>query len=370
MGARRKNVLRLLGVGVQLAGGGGIVYLLRDDFTTAEAAPLASPRTASHVGTLTLVQTDGEFSISGGKLNFSAQTTPAWGDLAAYSALQSRAAGRAVVGKLTPSSTYAMLGWDANQASVVSEGIYFTDTNNLAVWLGATAPIVATWAQATEYRVAGVMRATGAFMLIKGGTYSEWTLLWVEAAATGSRYATFLNYQATGTLDTFRVRDLPAPFDTDYGLATDRKAGAVSAGATFTHTADCVIEWTQTTRQSAGVTQVWFRQQDANNYWEAQITSSGELSLYEVVGSSYTQRGAAVGVVSSGHRIVIVADGSTIRGYSNNVLRWTYSSASNFAVATSGRLQGLGTGGAVSDLVTWPRTLSGAAATILDQSVA
>ena len=32
--------------GVRLMGGGGLTFLLRDDFTTAEAAPLASPRTA------------------------------------------------------------------------------------------------------------------------------------------------------------------------------------------------------------------------------------------------------------------------------------------------------------------------------------
>lgn len=49
-----------------------VIYLLNDQFTTDAAAPLASPRTCEPgPGTLTLVQNDGQFSISGGEVGVS-----------------------------------------------------------------------------------------------------------------------------------------------------------------------------------------------------------------------------------------------------------------------------------------------------------
>jgi hypothetical protein len=115
---------------------------------------------------------------------------------------------------------------------------------------------------------------------------------------------------------------------------------------------------------------VRFRVQDSNNYWSIRITNIGTLVLEEVVAGVISQRINVVAIVSSGHRIVVVAEGSTIRVYSNNDLRGTYASASNFSTAAAGELNSLGTGGAVSDIVAWPRTISGAAALLLDEAVA
>jgi hypothetical protein len=64
--------------------------------------------------------------------------------------------------------------------------------------------------------------------------------------------------------------------------------------------------------------------------------------------------------------MVVIADGTTIRVYANNVLKITYTSATNFQTATQGRVY-LGTGGAVSDIVTYPRYLSGEALTVLNR---
>lgn len=57
-------------------------YLLRDEYTTAEGAPLASPRTCEPgPGTLVLDQTDGQFSINAtDDFVWPVQGTPAWGD--------------------------------------------------------------------------------------------------------------------------------------------------------------------------------------------------------------------------------------------------------------------------------------------------
>ncbi len=100
------------------------------------------------------------------------------------------------------------------------------------------------------------------------------------------------------------------------------------------------------------------------------IDSTGAITLNEVVAASPTQRGTAAGVVVTGHRVTVRANGSEIRVFSNNVLRITYASATNFATATSGTLTALGTGGAVSDVVLWPITVPTVAASYLDLAVA
>lgn len=368
----RRRILHLLNIMGRLAGGDWRNFLLRDDFTTNAAAPLASPRTAEPgPGTLTLIQTDGQFSISGGKLAFPAQTTPVVGDLTFYGDSQNRAAGRALVGAIRLSALASGCSIGLSTGAYVFYPTYGFMFDVAAITTFPTGVAGAALSLATDYTVAVVMRGTGAWLFIKGGIYTNWTLLHVVSTGTGALYPGFGNYNAAGTLDTFRVRDLPAPFDDDYGLATDRLAGAVSTGATFVHEANCVIEWTQTTLPSSSDTEVDFRRQDANNRWFVEAQTGGSLRLVEVVSGVETVRGAtAAGIVANGHRIVVVADGTTIRAYSNNVLRITYSNANNFATETNGQMRQLGTGGAVSDLITWPRVLSGAAATYLDQAVA
>src|SRR5690606_5532771 len=91
--------------------------------------------------------------------------------------------------------------------------------------------------------------------------------------------------------------NLRAPWNTDYGIATQRLAGARSAGDTFTHEADCLLEFTVTTLPSADQIEMRFRAQDASNYWQVTVDSSGNLDLDEVVGGVVTQRGTAAGVI-------------------------------------------------------------------------
>lgn len=366
-----------------VAGGGGIspTFLLRDDFTTDEAAPLASPRTTEPGGeTLTLVQMDGEFSISGGELAFPAQSTPVHGDQRFYyGSGYSRLAGRAVLFSITPStvvhSERCYVGWAADttgSGASLGNG-HFVGFNNegtaLVKLLGTNTPDV--FSVSTAYHVAVIFRSTGVFWLIKGGAYTDWTLMWVlDTVSTATMYPMLTNHSAAGTLDTFRVADLGGPWATDYGIATDRLAGSVSAGATFTHEADFVGEFTVDNIGSSGDNAFRFRAQDSINYWVVLTNPAGQLSLWEVVANSATQRGFAAGVVANGDRIVVVADDDTIRVYEANTLRITYSSAANFKTETDGSLATLATGGAVSDVTTWPRTISGVAKSWLDAAVA
>jgi hypothetical protein len=77
-----------------LRGGGvSVSPVLTVNFATDDAAPLTSPY-AGELGSLTIVETDGTFTVSGGVLTYTAQTTAAWGDQRFYGAGVARQAGR------------------------------------------------------------------------------------------------------------------------------------------------------------------------------------------------------------------------------------------------------------------------------------
>jgi hypothetical protein len=358
-----------------LASQAPITYLLGPfRFGTDQAAPLTSPYTEAGVpGSLTLVQNDGTFAISGGRLRYTAQATPAWGDQNIYDPTGiARATGRAFIitaqvtnlishvfplhlariqgainPTLAPSFAYAYRVQAVQRfdpAVLASGAIAFP--NGEAV------------GNATDYDLAIVMRSTGAFFLIKGGAFTNWTLSWVDVSGTDATlYVGVHSFSAAGQADNLRVTDLGGGWSTDYGIATQRLAGARTANDAFAHTANALLEFTVTTLPSAGSIDYEFRRQDVSNKWIARVSTTGALSLIEVVAGVETSRASAAGVISNGHRVVVVADGTTIAGYSNNASRWSYASASNFAAQGSGLLGSLGTGGAVSDIVAWPRTV-------------
>jgi len=355
----------MLGTGISLMlekNPNALDWLLQDEFTTAEAAPLTSPRTCEPgPGTFpTITDSNSKFSIAGGKLLVATGTAANDG---IWSGLLTRAIGLSAMGLVNVSAVNGLyFGWDTNNSGGISESIRFHLTTTLQIFLGAWIT-VGTFAVSTDYKVMVVMQTTGSKYLIKGGAFTEWTLLWVGGIRTENMYpGMVLNATTTVcTLDYWRVAQLSAPWDTDYGIATDRLAGARSPGDTFVHEADCLIEFECTAVPSTGTILVEFRKQDTDNYWFAYITHDGDLQLYEHVGGSPTIRGNDIGVISGGERIVVVCNDEEIRGYYDGVLAWTYSSAVNFKTKTDGKLTNEGTGGSVSDIVTWPRTLSGAA---------
>lgn len=352
-----------------------VTYLLRDEFTTTEAAPLASPRTAEPgPGIATIVDTNNTFSITSEALEWNAVGASAnWTDprleytdgltrttgLGLFMAINGTAFSNQIFGfqNVTGGGTGALIhGW-------------YPRSSDVLMWPGSI-NVSGVLSTSTDYVLAVVARSTGAWMLIKGGAFTNWTLFWVfDTSSDATLYPGLIKGTLTTTINFnyMRARQLAAPWQDDYGIITGRKAGSVSASTTFAHEADCLIEFNVATVPSAGSIKVFFRVQDASNYWEIDIDNTGALVLNEVVASSPTSRGSAAGVVANGDRIVIIADDTTIRVFEANTLRITYASASNFKTETTGELDSLGTGGAVDDLVTWPRTISGSAKTELDR---
>ena len=212
----------------------------------------------------------------------------------------------------------------------------------------------------------------GSSYLYFGKTGGTWKLLWTD------RTGALLRGNTTGTTAVTVASNGPSPFDVAYGLATDRKAGTVATGTTYSHTADCLVEWTQDaigTNSPFAQTRLVFRRQDASNFWyiSTGVPNNNTVAIVEVVAGVVTNRATYV-QNATGLRVLLTAVGSEINVYLGGTLRLTYSSATNFATATAGRNGSeLGThtnGGTVSDLVAWPRTLTGTPASLLDQAVA
>lgn len=342
----------------------GYTYLLLDRFTTNASAPLSSPRTCEPgPGTLTIADTGNRLSISGSKLIFTGSTSGGT-DPRLTGPSQARLAGRAIISTLNCVLTGEILfGWATDALGTnLSYRQYLRSSGTAGlvdVWeSGLVGQATGTLAASTDTRFACIMRSTGMFYVLGN------KLQWVGVSGSGALYPVMTYwFGITGQiLDDFRVIDLSAvnsAWATDYGIATTRLAGARSAGDTFTHTANCLIEWTTTTLDGSASHIIGFRRQDATNYWWVQVNSSGAFNLWEQIAGVNNLRGSTGGgTVTNGHRIVMVLDGTTIKGYSNNVLRWTYSSASNFALSTAGVVIQLGAAGVLSDLVAWPRDIS------------
>jgi hypothetical protein len=341
------------------------VYLLRDEFTTNVAAPVPSPRNCEPgPGQLTLSQVAGQFSIVGGLLTVAVGSNF---EPRAASANFARVVGRTTLCRvgLPVAGVISRFGWDNGGNLVETHGFLITAGGDLGARIGGLGLSQGiTTPSGFEYECAFVLRSSGAFYLIKGGAITNWKLVWVDAGvnstpvASKATVSTGTGAGGGGTFDGMRAIDLPAPWNTDFGIATDRKAGAVANGTTFNHAANGLIEWTETTVPPGSNTSIRFRQQDALNYWFIQITTTGAMFLTEVAAGVTTNRAnGGAGGVASGHRCVVIFDGAQIRGVSNNVLQFNYSLAANFQTATAGQMETAGSGGAVSDLVSWPRNI-------------
>lgn len=344
-----------------------LVWLLNDEFTTNEAAPIGSPRTSEPgPGTLTFVQTDGQYSIASNALTFPIQGTPVRGDQGWYSGAIARSPGVAMYSLMnltTATSAQGMLLGFADATDLLIASMQATlDLTSALVWRFATDGNEHTWNSFlftlnTNYEYVIVLRNLGAHFFHKSG--ADWVLDFPAIDGNSSTlYATHSNYEAAGTLDDVRAADLVANGHTvmDSGdLDQTDSSAAPAAGTTFTHTANGVLKFTITTLPSADNVDVFFRVQDATNYWRVRINAAGDFNLDEVVAGSPTNRGTAAAALAGGEIITIVFDGETITGWYDETQAWTYASAANFKTDTSGEVDALGTGGVVSTLTT--RTL-------------
>ena len=168
-------------------------------------------------GSLTVIENDGTLACSSNKLAFTAQSTPAWGDQGIYSNSVTKTLGYTLLGTINKDATnkYALVAWEDDTSYAYSTSqhyLYFraaiiqTNTD----WLVSGSQEIGVYAASTDYQFAIVLGGYdssevpwrsgetaanydyGAAFFVKGGTYTNWTLLWKHRLNnTSTLYAHF-----------------------------------------------------------------------------------------------------------------------------------------------------------------------------------
>ena len=349
-----------IGVGLPFGGGGGAppVFLLRDEFTTDRAAGAVNGTAAEPgPGPRTAVDTGNNLRINGGRWDQIGGTAN-YGDPGTWYDAFARVAGRTMFVYQFGTNAAHHFGWDSNQIGVARSG--FSITANIDFLDQTGIQVQDPWASGYAYAV--VLRASGSFHLVNAG--AGWTLRYVGTQSVDNPvYPTLAGRNTAGLqFDDLRIFDMAAPWDTTNGIATQVLSGARNPGDTFIHEADGFVQFTVQTLPAADQIEVRFRVQDATNYWQVTVDAAGTLDLDEVVAGVVTNRATAAGV-ANGNTILVRFVDERITGCNTTtrLLRWNYALAANFKTRTDGELETEGTGGAVTDIISWPRVLSGAA---------
>lgn len=350
-------------------GGWTPTFLVREQFTTNEDPPLTSPRTCEPgPGSATIVDSGSNNKIAGSMLITSGYTAY-YSEPRVVFDPQARARGRALMYTYKLYGTGVIGGWYANDsASTGSSRLiqFATSDSFIGCYAGGNVDIAESAPSNYDYTVAHILRSTaGGFLIAKGGqVFLDWTLLYVESTKTDDVLYPILTQYANGTIerDNVAVSDLPAPFDDDFGLATDRKGTSVP-GDTLAHAADGIVEavWTAVTDDNL---ELDVRRTDDGNRWVVRCDQAGStVKLIERVGGVETERGSAAQTWTNGtaYRLTVIMRGNSILVFVNNSRKIKYDSASFNATAVVAK-----TNRALSDFVSWPRTLSDVAQDILN----
>lgn len=342
---------------------GRIPYLLHDRFHTSRAAgavngTVAEPGPGIRVAT----DTDSKLTIAGGVLNLAPHSTPAWGDPGLWYAAFARTSGQVLLGIINISvDGQAQFGFDDNQALDLASGnyFYFDGIGNLYVRIGA-APWnvkVGLYSTSTKYELAIVLRTAGAYHFIKGGAFTEWTLVYIDSAqVTTPLYPAAVTNSATYTADNIRIPDmlwLPTPlaYDTftraNGAIGTSEMVGpdsqavaartwvnrigttqiaanTASASALVggiaivtvdTGTIDTIMT-AETTRAGGNVGTV-LRYADTANYIYA-MHDGTNAKLVKRVADAETDVISAVAAYAAGAEICVVSDGTSFQLFYNN----------------------------------------------------
>ena len=267
--------------------------------------------------------------------------------------------------------------------------------SSLSLHQGISRSLGQPYVVGVEYECAVVLRSTGAFLLIKGGAYATWTLIYVvDSGGLGTLYPTFAGLNPAGTtLDNARVADLGGPWLTDWGIALNRSTFTAANGTALTAITPEVGggwtahngTWTITGNKLNGVPNssrasvesgaanvvveatfrhagtigsgILIRYVDANNHWFVYLTGT-IMEIYEMAGGVLTQRASATVSQPSATdlRAVVIADGASIRTYLNNVAGPAYASAASGLTATRHGVynDNIATT-TIDDFIVWPR---------------
>ena len=237
--------------------------LLLDRFSDPDqSGPLPSPRVCwPGPGTLTLVQTDGNFAIEQNTLKFVKQATPAWLDQGLYDpAGKTRNAGQMFYTKciLTSAPNHALCislqktaGLFNGSTATAEALLYFGSSLNLFALVGTQSAWqnVGSFEQDVTYETLLVLRGTGCFTYIRGGAFTVFTLLAIyDLENQATLYLALTNFNNDGNceiIDLPRNLWLPTPLVSDSFSGDGPLDGRQTDNLAVPETGAAVRTWTQ-----------------------------------------------------------------------------------------------------------------------------
>jgi hypothetical protein len=364
-------------------------YLLYDRFDTARAAGAVNGTLAEPVGgARNVTDTGSKLSIAGGVLlseqNGAGSTTD---PILSYGG-QSRTLGLTMLGTMTAVSGRARAYWATTSKSATSDGMLAPVGTNLYVIQATFNFIAATVVENTTYQFAYVLRAAGVFLFLKGGIYTNWTLIYSSVLGTTTTlYPTVNAFLGSQSEDNIRVPKqtyIPVPLQSDgmsvattdglgnpenngtagnaytdvgtWGVAAGVRSCSVLGGGSTgisvlsTSTRDVFIEANLT--RSAGRVGIVARYLNSSNYIYCAHDGTNVLVIQVVAGTPTTLSTTAV-AYSAGATMKFFADGTTYRAFYNNT-----AAGSGNLPDTSNTSHGLitnDTGNTFDNLVIWAR---------------
>ena len=185
----------------------------------------------------------------------------------------------------------------------------------------------------------------GAYMLVKGGAWAAWTLLWPSMYKTstnkvGSQKLSW-GVNAAAELDSIEEYDLGGIWSRSYGFAS-YAAYKPAQPTSLTATADLVVEVTWFTVTSSDVMDVCIRYTDDSNCWIARLDqAAGQVQLIEKNAGAETARvtGTRSSAAGSTVSVTVRAEGQRITIGSNDSIAGSYTSASFNQSVTGVKLQ-------------------------------
>lgn len=344
-------------------------YLLNDQFTNAQAAPIANPRNAEPgPGVWTITDPNSHLSIASAALRIQG-ASGAYTDPLVVSGAYTRTVGRALLFKfMVTSGSQWLVGWadSTSNGTASAKHSFFAGaalSSGIFYWFGTGTTVALTPALTNSvwYEVAIVLRGTGALFFLRGGTeFPIWALLQVDKLiSTSPMYVTSRNSTllTDAYLDDVRVIDLgllDGRFLTDLGMAYTYLATS-AANSVINTPVNGAVE--HTIVAATGITQeIAVRYTDASNCWVIRMTPTGStIKIFEEAASVETQRATASQTWTNGttYKVVVYFDGTTISANVNNVSKVTYASASSSQTATQATVNRAGT-----DLASYDKNMS------------
>lgn len=405
---------------------GGVSYLLRATFDATDQGyvngqVLDTVSEGVQDGQLTVIELDGTLAIVSNEMAFTAQSTPVAGEQGMYSQIVTKALGRGLLCSINivdNKEVWPGIGWFSSTVLVQANskyGLYLDfrlgqDSFKLIIQ-GAVGVKIVSGSISTDYQLAIILGGSdinslpyyngqtkadyvyGAWFLIKGGAFTDWTLLWITSLDnTASLYAALSNWNSTGTLDDFRVpdRDLSAIQDAVTNFSSFAAANGTSldtiipeVGTAWTEQsgnwdiqsnranpdgaaiativagvadimADCVVNGGVADNPS-----IVLRFSDTSNYWYLQADrANNQLELHEINVTIDTVRANAAVVIndSTDYDLRVIADAQVIDGFLDAANKISYGSAVLNETETVHGIRAENTVGQFDNFAIFPRT--------------